>query len=59
MFGDTTTDRIRSGNWHGNDTTWRMVLDLNRALRYGDGVGVLHDEPQRRYFSVVDGIIAG
>jgi hypothetical protein len=34
-------------------------LDLNRALRYGDGVGILHDEPQRRYFSVVDGIIAG
>lgn len=59
VFGDTTTDRIRSGNWHGNDTTWRMVLDLNRALRYGDGAGVLHDEPQRRYFSVVDGIIAG
>ncbi len=59
MFGDTNTDRIRSGNWHGNDTTWRMVLDLNRALRYADGDGVLHDEPQRRYFCIVDGIIAG
>jgi hypothetical protein len=58
-FGDTDTSRIRSGNWYGNDTTWRMVLDLNRALRYGDASGVLHDTPRRRYFSFVDGIIAG
>ncbi len=58
-FGDTDTDRIRSGNWYGNDTTWRMVLDLNRALRYADGDGRLHDSPQRRYFSLVDGIIGG
>ncbi len=58
-FGDTDTDRIRSGNWYGNDTTWRMVLDLNRALRYADGSGVLHDQPRRRYFSLVDGIVAG
>jgi hypothetical protein len=21
---------IRSGNWYGNDTTWRMCLDLNK-----------------------------
>ena len=59
VFGDTRKDRIRSGNWYGNDTTWRMVLDLNRALRYGNGVGVLHDQAQRKYFCVVDGIIAG
>ncbi len=56
-FGDTNTDRIRSGNWYGNNTTWRMVLDLNRALRYGDGEGNLHETPQRRYFSFVDGIL--
>ena len=59
VFGDTNTTRIRSGNWYGNDTTWRMVLDLNRALRYADGSGVLHDTPRRRYFSFVDAIIAG
>ncbi|MGH8677250.1 MAG: DUF362 domain-containing protein, partial [Burkholderiales bacterium] len=28
IFGDTGSV-VRSGNWHGNDTTWRMVLDLN------------------------------
>ena len=27
-------DFIRSGNWHGNRTTWRMCLDLNRCLYY-------------------------
>jgi uncharacterized protein (DUF362 family) len=59
MFGDTSVDRIRSGNWYGNDTTWRMVHDLNRILLYADAEGRLHDRLQRRFFSVVDGIVAG
>lgn len=59
VFGDTSNGTIRSGNWHGNDTTWRMVLDLNRIMLYSDASGVLHDAPQRRFFSVVDGIVAG
>lgn len=59
LFGDTNTDTIRSGNWYGNDTTWRMVLDLNRILWYADTDGVMHDEPVRRFFSIVDGIVAG
>ena len=59
VFGDTNTVRIRSGNWHGNDTTWRMVIDLNRALHYSDGGGRLHEQPMRRFFSIVDGIVGG
>ncbi len=59
IFGDTNRDTVRSGNWHGNDTTWRMVLDLNRILLYADASGRLHDRPVRRFFSVVDGIVAG
>jgi hypothetical protein len=47
------------GKWAGNDTTWRMVLDLNRILLYGDAGGNLHDAPQRRVYSLTDGIIAG
>lgn len=47
------------GDWHGNDTVWRMVLDLNQILLYTDKSGVLHDSVQRRYFSCIDGIIAG
>jgi Domain of unknown function (DUF362) len=49
---------VRSGNWHGNDTTWRMVLDLNKALLHFDGEGKQRKQP-RRYLSIIDGIIAG
>lgn len=48
IFGDSGAV-VRSGNWHGNDTTWRMVLDLNQAF---------FAKP-RRYLSIIDGIIAG
>ncbi len=47
------------GDWHGNDTTWRMCLDLNQIVLFADRNGSLHDVPQRKYFSVVDGIVAG
>lgn len=47
------------GNWHGNDTAWRMVLDLNRILLFADARGRLQDRPARKYFSVVDGVIGG
>jgi hypothetical protein len=59
VFGDTTVDTIRSGNWYGNDTTWRMVHDLNRILLYADASGRLHQSPQRRFLTLIDGIIAG
>jgi uncharacterized protein (DUF362 family) len=56
-FGDTQTV-VRSGNWHGNDTCWRMVLDLNKCLFFFDGAGRRRTKPLR-YLCVVDGIIAG
>ena len=59
IFGDTNTNTIRSGNWYGNDTTWRMVIDLNRILMYADNKGHLHDSPARRIFCIVDGIVGG
>jgi len=48
-----------AGDWHGNDTCWRMCLDLNCILRFADATGALHDTPQRRYFCLVDGIVSG
>jgi len=55
VFGDTE-EVVRSGNWHGNDTVWRMSLDLNRILLYGNPDGSLRPGGSRkRYFSVVDG----
>lgn len=48
---------IRSGNWFGNDTTWRMVLDLNRCLFFGTADGRLGRTSRKRYYSVVDGVV--
>ncbi len=50
---------IMSGAWSGNDTAWRMTLDLARIVHYADRDGVMHDTPQRRNFSLIDGIIGG
>jgi len=58
VFGNTE-EVVRSGNWHGNDTVWRMSLDLNRILLYGDADGAIRQErAPRRYLSLVDGIAA-
>ncbi len=43
----------------GNRTLWRTILDLNRILFFADRDGRLRDTPQRRYLTVVDGIVAG
>jgi hypothetical protein len=57
FFGDTGKV-VRSGNWHGNDTCWRMVLDLNKCFLFFDGEGRRRARPVR-YLAVVDGIIGG
>jgi uncharacterized protein (DUF362 family) len=54
-----TSSFFPSGGWHGNDTIWRTVDDLNRILFfYCPAKGALQAQPQRRYFAVVDGITA-
>jgi uncharacterized protein (DUF362 family) len=52
-------DRSFDGCWHGNDTCWRMVLDLNRILLYGRSDGTLAPTVQRRLYSLTDGIVCG
>ncbi|WP_022756740.1 DUF362 domain-containing protein [Butyrivibrio fibrisolvens] len=37
------------GAWPGNDTIWRMVADLYKGML----------KKERRYFTVIDGIVAG
>ncbi|MFC1793707.1 DUF362 domain-containing protein [Planctomycetota bacterium] len=59
VFGDTNTDTIRSGNWYGNDTTWRMAIDLNRILIHFDADGCRVDNPCRRMLCLVDAIVGG
>ncbi|QYG92351.1 DUF362 domain-containing protein [Iamia sp. SCSIO 61187] len=58
VFGGAA-ETIRSGNWWGNDTVWRMCLDLNKVLVYGDDAGGLRTASRRRHFVLFDGIIAG
>ena len=48
-----------SASWHGNDTIWRMVLDLNKIAVYGKPDGTISDIPQRTVYSLCDGIIGG
>jgi len=53
------TRMLDGGNWHGNDTAWRMTSDLAKILYFADRHGRLQSTPQRRMFCVVDGIIGG
>jgi hypothetical protein len=50
---------VGPGAWHGNDTAWRMTLDLARILHYGTREGTLADRVQRRHLSLIDGVVAG
>lgn len=57
FFGDTK-NVVRSGNWHGNNTAWRMIIDLHKCFFYFDGSGHRREKPLR-YLTIVDGIIGG
>lgn len=57
FFGDTQRV-VRSGNWYGNDTCWRMVLDLNKGFFYFNVAAQPRVKPLR-YLTIVDGIIGG
>lgn len=48
-----------SAAWYGNDTTWRMVLDLNKIAIYGKINGMISYFPQREILTIGDGIIGG
>lgn len=50
IYGDTSKT-VRSGNWHGNDTCWRMVWDLNTAL--------LKAARARTIITIADAVVAG
>jgi uncharacterized protein (DUF362 family) len=52
-------DNNYEGAWYGNDTVWRMSLDLQRVLHYGRADGTLTGHMQRTVLTVTDAIIAG
>jgi uncharacterized protein (DUF362 family) len=53
------TDNNYDGSWYGNDTVWRMALDLQRVLHYGATDGTLSNHVQRKVLTITDAIIAG
>lgn len=61
IFGNNKVT-IRGGAWFGNDTIWRMILDINKVLFYASPDGILkQDSPENRkkYIAVVDAILCG
>jgi uncharacterized protein (DUF362 family) len=55
LGGDDNFD----GSWYGNDTVWRMSLDLQRILAYGNLEGKLEAEKRRKVLNITDAIIGG
>lgn len=48
------------GAWHGNDTIWRTIIDLNIIIFYAKYDGRLDfSKKQRKVFTIGDMIIAG
>jgi hypothetical protein len=47
------------GSWHGNDTIWRTVLDLQRIVHYGRADGTIAASTQRTVINLTDAIIGG
>jgi hypothetical protein len=56
---DQNLINVTGGDWHGNDTVWRMVHDINCIIFHSDVQGSLHDNVRRNYLTVVDGVIGG
>lgn len=48
---------LEPGAWHGNDTIWRTILDLNTIVKYANKEGILCNTPQRKFIFIIDGII--
>ncbi len=62
FFFGNNKQTIRSGSWYGNDTIWRMILDINKVLLYADASGEIrqdNSESRKKYIGIVDGILCG
>jgi hypothetical protein len=50
---------VAAGAWWGNDTAWRMSLDIARIIRFARPDGQLAASEQRRHLVLIDGIVGG
>lgn len=48
-----------AATWYGNDTVWRMVMDLNLIASYGTKDGKMAMTPQRTIYTLCDAIVGG
>lgn len=55
----SSQEKYSEGSWWGNNTVWRMVLDINVLLKYADKNGKICKEPQRKILCIGDMIVAG
>jgi uncharacterized protein (DUF362 family) len=55
----TTAEHSLAAAWYGNDTTWRMVMDLNVIVKFGKIDSTIDEKPQRSIIYICDGIIGG
>jgi len=51
--------KVLAGAWYGNDTAWRMALDLAYIAHYSDKSGKLCNSLKRQNLVLIDGVIAG
>ncbi len=51
--------QLLAGSWWGNDTAWRMALDIARIIAHCASNGQLCDEIVRPHYALVDGIVGG
>lgn len=61
IFG-SNEEVIRGGSWYGNNTIWRMIIDLNKVLFYAKPEGGLKKNTlseRKKYITIVDAIVAG
>ena len=48
-----------NGAWPGNDTCWRMAVDIARLVVHVDRKGILHEEMIRPHLAFLDGVVGG
>lgn len=59
MIKILSEDNYMEGNWYGNDTISRTIVDLNKIILYADKSGTIQKEKQRKYIIIADMIISG
>lgn len=51
--------KITGGAWSGNDTAWRMSVDLAKIMHFVDKTGKVKNHVVRKNLALIDGIIGG